>query len=240
MKKIVLLLLAVLFGMSLTLYAGAEETADPAYADNETETEAPSYTDNAADIRAEDTKEDSASTYHTVFTRLWEFFYKYKAEILGVVGDAAIFIIAIIIKIRNASSAKAFAADISETNTSQRSVVNVVNEMVDGYNAMKRSYDEYGVTENDRNRVVGTMVATNTAILEILATVYANSKNLPQGVKDIVSLKYANCLRTLENDEQMMAIVSAVRENIGAGIKVEETEDTDTSEEEEESEDSEV
>jgi hypothetical protein len=106
--------------------------------------------------------------------------------------------------------------------------VGVVNEMVDGYNALKQSYDKYGETEDDRNRVVGALVAQNTAILEILTTVYANSKNLPQGVKDLVNLKYANCLKSLDDDEQLKAIITAVRENIGTSMTVEPTEEKGT------------
>jgi hypothetical protein len=68
--------------------------------------------------------------------------------------------------------------------------------------------------------VVGAVLATNTAILEILTMVYTNSKNLPQGVKDLVNLKYANCLKTLDDDEKVKAIVTAVRENIGTTMLV--------------------
>ena len=41
------------------------------------------------------------------------------------------------------------------------------------------------------------------AILEILITVYANSKNIPQGVKDLINLKYADALKLIGNDEQL-------------------------------------
>ena len=80
---------------------------------------------------------------------------------------------------------------------------------------MKEAYVQYGAMEGERNRVVGAVFATNAAILEILTTVYVNSKNLPQGVKDLVNLKYANCLKTLEDDKQLIAIVEAVRNNLG-------------------------
>ena len=92
---------------------------------------------------------------------------------------------------------------------------------------MKESYDQHGALEGERNRVVGAVLATNSAILEILTTVYVNSKNLPQGVKDLVNLKYANCLKTLEDDKQLMAIVEAVRNNIGSATGDTET-DTNT------------
>ena len=128
--------------------------------------------------------------------------------------------------------------EVEETLGGQTSVVKVVNDMIDGYNGlsnnykdMKEAYDQYGAMEGERNRVVGAVLATNAAILEILTTVYVNSKNLPQGVKDLVNLKYANCLKTLEDDKQLMAIVEAVRNNIGSATGDTETEtNTDNAE----------
>jgi hypothetical protein len=96
-------------------------------------------------------------------------------------------------------------------------LIDEFNKLSEEYKALKAAYDAYGATEDDRNRVVGALVAQTTAVLEILTTVYVNSKNLPQGVKDIVSLKYANCLKSLDNDTQLKAIVEAVRDNIGGG-----------------------
>ncbi len=178
-----------------------------------------------------------ARSEHTVFSRLWEYFNAYKTEILGVVGDVAIFIVAIIIKIKNSKSNQTIAEDFerikasnSQAQLSQNAAIDAVNKMIEGYDTMKQSYEEYGLTENDRNRVIGVLVAQNTAIMEILTTVYANSKNLPQGVKDIVNIKYANCLKSLENDEQLLAIVTAVRENISAGAQNTELE-TETADE---------
>ena len=101
------------------------------------------------------------------------------------------------------------------------------NDMSQKYDAMKESYDQYGATEGERNRVVGAVFATNAAILEILTTVYVNSKNLPQGVKDLVNLKYANCLKTLQDDKQLIAIVEAVRNNLGNATESTETKTED-------------
>lgn len=136
--------------------------------------------------------------------------------------------------------------DTGASLTGQTDVVAAVNGLIDGYNGMTRetsaavaelerkyealakeyaslrdSYEKYGETENDRNRVTGAVLAQSSAILEILQLVYANSKNMPQGIKDLVNLKYANTLKTVGDDEQLLAIVSAVRSNISAGAKEE-------------------
>lgn len=102
-----------------------------------------------------------------------------------------------------------------------RSAANIVNNA--DLIAQRLNEYGYGAMEGERNRIVGAVLATNSAILEILTTVYANSKNLPQGVKDLVNLKYANCLKSLEDDKQLMTIVEAVRNNIGSA-----TGDTET------------
>ncbi len=166
---------------------------------------------------------------NTLFSRMWEFVKRYSTEVVTAIGSAALFILNFLLKNsskKSADATKRSLSDISDvvsgTNNGQAAVIGVINNLVDGYNElksnydeMKESYDTYGAAEAERNRVVGAVFATNAAILEILTTVYANNRNLPQGVKDLVNLKYANCLKTLENDEQLKAIVDSVRENIG-------------------------
>lgn len=71
----------------------------------------------------------------------------------------------------------------------------------------KEKLSKYNDTEDERYAAVGAMVAQTKAILEILTTVYANSKNIPQGVKDLVNLKYANVLKTVEDEDKLKEVV---------------------------------
>lgn len=130
-------------------------------------------------------------------------------------------------------------SDTDASLNGQTGVVKAVNGLIDGYNGMTRdteklkeelsgdykrladeyeemrkAYERYGETENDRNRVTGAVLVQNAAILEILQLVYANSKNMPQGVKDMVNLKYANCLKSISDDEKVLAVVDSVREQL--------------------------
>lgn len=171
---------------------------------------------------------------NTLFSRLWEFVKRYSTEVVTAIGSAALFVLNFLLKNsskKSADATKRSLSDISDvvsgTNNGQTAVVGAINNLIAGYNElklnydeMKNSYDTYGAAEAERNRVVGAVFATNTAILEILTTVYANNRNLPQGVKDLVNLQYANCLKTLENDEQLKAIAASVRENIGSYAKL--------------------
>ncbi len=177
-----------------------------------------------------DEGEETAEGEHTIFTRVYEFASEHSAEVLSVAGSGLLLVLNLVLKHVNTKSTRSITkelvtikGDTLQTLGSQAAVVQTVNSMIEGYNKLaeeyrelKEAYDTYGAADGERNRVVGALVAQNTAILEILTTVYANSKNLPQGVKDLVNLKYANCLKTLENDSQLAAIVEAVRTNISA------------------------
>jgi hypothetical protein len=176
---------------------------------------------------ASDTVTDDAET-HTVFTRLWEFVNKYKGEVLTLIGDVALIIIALYIKLRNGKGTKEINATLNKITeetglslTNQGKVVDVINNLIDSYNAqtaaymqMQEAYQKYGASEVDRNKILGALAAEIATVLDILSTVYVNNKNLPQGVKDLVNIKYANCLKALENDDDLAAIVRAVRASI--------------------------
>lgn len=148
----------------------------------------------------------------TWVTRVVEYTKQNKEALLGLLGDGAILVLAFLIKKKSANIKR--GTDV--TNAAQGAMVSAVNGMIDGYNAMKASYDQYGATEVDRNRVIGVLVAQNTAMLEIMMTAYGSSKNLAQGIKDLMYLKYANYMKQIGDDEQILAIVEAVKQNINS------------------------
>lgn len=224
MKKIftvLCIIMALLLCLSVPCFAAEAEDVVP---------EAPSA--------ASDTATDDAET-HTVFTRLWEFVNQYKGEVLTLIGDVALIIIALYMKLRNGKGTKEINAALNKIKeetglslTNQGNVVDVINNLIDSYNAqaaeyvrLKEAYEKYGSTELDRNKVIGGLAAQVATVLDILSTVYVNNKNLPQGVKDLVNIKYANCLKALENDGELASVVKAVRAAIGAGEVTESAED---------------
>ena len=250
-KRFFAMLLCIIAVMTLCVFPVTVSAEEVSAETSETvETETPTVDEPVVETPAPEPEtplpeapEDSGgeSTYHTLFTRVWEFVSTYSGETLSVIGTIVLLILNFILKFSSSKMSKEtkeklekIKGEVEETLGGQTSVVEVVNNMIDGYNGlsknysdMKESYDQYGALEGERNRVVGAVLATNSAILEILTTVYVNSKNLPQGVKDLVNLKYANCLKTLEDDKQLMAIVEAVRNNIGSATGDTET-DTNT------------
>lgn len=178
----------------------------------------------AADFETKAESAENASSYetHTLFSRLWEYCCENREIALEVVSSVILLAVSIFIKIKNDKKTKtitedliAVKSDTSGTAMTQSEVVKTSNELIDAYNDLRSSYEKYQNTEEDRNKLVSAVMIQNTALLEILRTVYVNSKNLPQGVKDIVSLKYANVLKSLDNDDLLKSVIVAVREKIG-------------------------
>ena len=230
MKKILLFIIALALVLCVfTVAASAEEVVT-----DELVTETVSEAISEAQTDAPEGSEESTSstpavqtTNHTLLTRVWEYIVKYKSEILGVTGDALILIGVMVLKglfkrktTDISIDIKGVKGDTSHTGAQQTAVVEAVNELIAGYNKMKEAYEKYEAVEDDRNRLVGAVMAQNTAILDMLRTVYANNKNLPQGVKDVVMLEYANIKKVLGDDKLLRAMVDSVHEKVNAGTEV--------------------
>ena len=175
--------------------------------------------------------EISASEEHnTLFTRLWEFANKYNEEIFIVAGDGILGIIVFCLIRKNSKStktiekkAKKMLEELGTSVSNQNKVVDVVNKLIDSYNNMAAKYEaltnvceKYGSTEEERNKVIGALATEAATVLDILSTVYAHNKNLPQGVKDLVNIKYAGCLKALDNECGLASIVDAVHSALAA------------------------
>lgn len=173
--------------------------------------------------------------YNTIFTRIWEFVEANKTEVVSAAGSGIVLIVSAIVKAANSKENRKLSellntiqGDTQGTNKAQSSLIGVVNQMISGYNAMKESndylkigyedmktaYEINATKEDDRNRLIGAVMVQNTALLEILSSVYVHNKNLPQGVKDLIILRYSNAMKALSDDEILCAVVESVREKI--------------------------
>lgn len=158
--------------------------------------------------------EETVTDSDNVFTRLWEYVEANKEITLDAVGSVAIFLILWIIK-KAQTSIKTDLA-ISNNNsasvaTSQNGMVGVVNNMIEGYASFKAEFEKMKNDEEARDKQLASVMLTNTAILEILSRVYPNSKNLPQGVKDVVNLTYANVQKAITDDEMLASVIAAAK-----------------------------
>lgn len=170
------------------------------------------------------------ATNETLVGRIWEYVSVRKTALLTAVGDAALFALALFVKSIQDKRTKLMASDLkivredaSVASQSGNAVVGVVNELIDGYNVMKVSYDEYKVADGKRDELTravmrqnANIIVQNATMLEILKTVYINSRQLPQGVKDLINLEIANCRKLTSDNEALSVVVEAIEKNTEA------------------------
>ena len=173
----------------------------------------------AADATDAPESVENQSVEPTIFTRVWEYVCENKDTIISFIGDVLMFGAAIAVYIkgkkRGGTIINGVASIATGTQTiggQQTAVIDAVNRMIDGYNSMLQQYEKYGSLEGKRDQYVIAMVKQSSAILEILHTVYANSRNIPQGVKDLINLKYAGCLKDLYNTEGLQSAIDSLRD----------------------------
>lgn len=153
------------------------------------------------------------TTPPTFFGRIWEWISVNKAEIITVVSNVVLFILLIANGVKQKKKLATIGTNlltvgksVSTTETSQGAVVDVTNELIKGYNKFEKALLSFETTEGERYKTLLAAFAQTRAILEILTTVYANSKNVPQGVKDLVNLKYADVLKLVGDADKLKEI----------------------------------
>lgn len=165
------------------------------------------------------------ATNETFFSRIWEFISKYKIEAITLAGDTGIITLAGYILIKTAKDKKSVNASLSNikeyvsaSSSDMTKIVEVINRLIEAYNTqaeeyekLKAAYAEFGLGESERNKVVGTLCVEVTTLMEMMSTAYLNNNGVTQGIKDMISAKYAKCLNALKNDEGLAAIVDAAK-----------------------------
>ena len=201
--------------------------AIPAFADEITEETVPvteAVEQETIDEVAEEVAEDTVDEAYTLIGRIQEYITKYTGEILTTGGDVVLlgaYVLYFILDKRKSKDVKAkletIAGNTGNVAVSQGGVVEVANNLIDGYNAasgkiaeMMATYSTFQEREENRDRLVAALLVQNEAIMEILQTAYANSQ-LPQGTKDLVIFKYARCLSLTNDNEKLDAIMRNIR-----------------------------
>lgn len=195
-------------GSTSTAYAAEiEETETITETENDeqgTETDITDDTTTNDDVQTGDDITTSETESNATFLgRVWEYITEHYTELATTIGDVVLFAVFLINYIKNKKSIASISKDVSFTSSSQSDVVDVVNKLIEGYNTIEEKLNEYNSSEDAKYEAVGSMVVQTKAILEILSRVYANSKNLPQGVKDLVNLTYANAMKATGDTEQL-------------------------------------
>lgn len=161
----------------------------------------------------------------TFFGRIWEFLEQNYPEVITTIVGVLMFLLTTILPTLVKKSMKKLDSNVLKSNSTQTEVVDAVNCLIEGYNTLEKELEDYNKTEDERYKMVGAMIVQTQAILDILATVYANSKNLPTGVKDLINLKYAKALKLVENSEKLKEIAQSSGAEIVTEVKESETEE---------------
>ncbi len=155
-----------------------------------------------------------ASEISAFFDRIIEWFNAHRMEVVNVIGNVILIIYMIVENVKSKKKRAEIGSNIlsvkdgvKNTNTLQGDVVNVTNELIEGYNRFETALNEFGEKEQERYKTMTAAFVQTKAILKIMTTVYANSKNIPQGVKDLVNLEYADVLKLVGDEKKLQEIV---------------------------------
>ena len=212
-------------------------TAIPVYADEITEGDAiatETVDETVEEDSIEEATEDAVEEAYTMIGRIQEYVSKYMGEILTTGGDAvlaAAYVGYFIWDKRKNKDVKTQLATIAGNTgnvaVSQGGVVEVANNLIDGYNVatgkiseMMAIYEKLKEKDTERDMLLARVLVQNQAMLEIIQTAYANSQ-LPQGTKDLVIYKYAKCLALADDDEKLASIIGAIHAELTPAIEAE-------------------
>lgn len=174
--------------------------------------------DTLVEINEDGAPYEETPVKYNVFESVWNFIITHRNTILEIV--ILIFLMWLRRKTNKVGvNVEANTLGNASVIDSQGGVVGVVNTMIDGYNAFKTDFAKVKQSDAERDKQLAAVMVTNTAILEILTRVYPNSKNLPQGVKDVVNMTYANAMKAINDDEQLSALVTASKGLLAAGTE---------------------
>ena len=174
--------------------------------------------DTLVEINEDGAPYEETPVKYNVFESVWNFIITHRNTILEIV--ILIFLMWLRRKTNKVGvNVEANTLGNASVIDSQGGVVGVVNTMIDGYNAFKTDFAKVKQSNAERDKQLAAVMVTNTAILEILTRVYPNSKKLPQGVKDVVNMTYANAMKAINDDEQLSALVTASKGLLAAGTE---------------------
>lgn len=145
-----------------------------------------------------------AETKPTVFSRVWEYVAENRDAVVAYLADGAVLAIALLVSRRaKALAVKLFGAlSSSATESTQTELVAAFNALVEERNADAATVAEQG--EELRalarelaaaRRELEAVRAQTKATLDALFNVWGNSKNLPNGIKDLLAAIYAEGTR---------------------------------------------
>ena len=221
--------LVIVLSLCIIIFNIAKSAGESAYAQ-----EIPSVEDKEETVTHKDSFDEGndSDASPTLFSRIWEWCTVNSVEIFTVAGDIILVACFIFQKLKSkkklleiGSNIVTVKNDVANTANSQENVISVTNELIEGYNRFEKALNNFDSTEKGRYMTLLAAAAQTKAILDILTTVYANSKNIPQGVKDLVNLKYADVLKLVKDEKKLESIADT--SEMGKAAETENIESTE-------------
>lgn len=149
------------------------------------------------------TPETAEASEESIFSRLWEYVDTYSAQIVSYAVDIFVIIVmAIIGKSGKKLSAKLIGSlSKCASADTQEDVVKALNTVIAELNAEREDNSELKKAVALLKTDLSNVHKETRAIFDAMLSVWGNSKNLPQGIKDILTLTYSNCLKSEKDIE---------------------------------------
>lgn len=208
MKRISIFLMVItLIAMfSITCFADSEAIVENA--------------DNTA-VEAGDIIEE---TNYTLPGRIWEYIESNQEKLIDYALSVLLLIVGTFFGAKSGNLIKGIAGGVSSAinkttlvTNSQNGVIESVNKMENNVASLIESFENICHNEEARNQIVTALFVELSAVKQMLMTVYPNSKNLPQGVKDLINIENANCLKIINDNEALSELYKNVFNAITAG-----------------------
>ena len=215
MKKIIYLIMCICLMLSI-FCVSCFATNEPTETD-ETVTE---------EVGAEETD---------IFSRIYEFWQSNEAEIITVASSAVLIVLNVFLRLSNKALDKGqtnaigginqliegfnvMDTDLATIKAEFVSLVGALKDVVEQIGELKASDTSFAEKIAETNSIIQGLVEKellqNTALMEVLSSVYVNSNALPQGVKDLVVLKRTENMRIVEEANEIAHPTSGGTDNV--------------------------
>lgn len=161
---------------------------------------------------------------YTFLGRIWEYIESNKEELIDYTLSVLLLILGTIFGAKSRHLIKGIAGGVSSAinkttlvTNSQNGVIESVNEMGNNVASLIEAFENVRQNEEARNQIVTALFVELSAVKQMLMTVYPNSKNLPQGVKDLINIENANCLKIINDNKALSDLYKHVFNAITAG-----------------------
>ena len=135
-----------------------------------------------------------------VFSRVWEYIDTYSEQIISYAVDILVVVVIAVTTKGGKKLTTKLVGSISKcaSEDTQTNVVNALNSIIQELNAEHAENAELKKMIALLKTDLSNVHKETRAIFDAMLSVWGNSKNLPQGIKELLTLTYSTCLKSEE------------------------------------------